>query len=248
MSPSDHTISAPLTAVGAAVEAAAPATSARTAHRGAQRLRWRPIMTSLVAVVVGLAGCTPSDTTPDTTPSPTTAGTEGPPATPTATDTAGSDWLISAAGIGPYHLNAEYSFEAGARHLTDYCAFTVMSDSTHGDIALYDQDHAVWEPTQPVPVLRATMVMTNASTTAPADPPQTAEGIGPGSTRAEVAAAYPDAAPGATGQAGDSLVVQRDGVPILFQFANGVDSPQLDTDTVAMVLVGADGVPKDFCG
>ena len=197
------------------------------------------------AAIVVLGGCSPA-VVPEAPPweptdEPTTEATVD-PQTPSPTE---AGWLISSAGIGPYKLGEAYEPEIDTIY-TSGCSLRVFEDELHGAIALHDRSVGTWHPVDepPVDVLHATIVMTYFWGEHKVSlPPRTAEGIGIGSTREEVMAAYPDAEVKDT-RGRDPLTIVRDGVPITFEFPHP-DDP--DSDRVMNVYVGVESAPHEFC-
>jgi len=206
----------------------------------------------VLLMLPGAAACAKQAPTPGTTTaastsaSSTPSATPNPTPTPTPSDTA-SSWLISAKGIGPYQIGQQYrSTETPPPDVSGPCKLGVFSDPTHGSVAMFqDVGGDQLGPSASAGVFEATMVMTwpagpgTGGVANPPEPPRTAEGVGPGSTRAQVMAAYPNATPTSGGSGGDALMITQDGVPIIFGFSNGWDGPKAPTDVVYQVEVGS---------
>jgi|GEM_PF-6045085 len=186
-------------------------------------------------LALALTGCATAGPTPPVTGSPTATSPQ------TQTDT----WLISAQGIGPYKLGQPYTPQQLPTSFQ--CSFTNVNvgDDVHGDVYLFDTQHQSWTTTE-APDLTATLIMSTDSfspvSTGPLQWPKTAEGVGVGSTRSQVLAAYPDAE---TLSPTGFLQVTLDGVPITFRFPTLGDTA--DSSQVTGVAVGSGGARTEFC-
>ena len=218
----------------------------------------------VLLVASGVGGCGPAKTPPVGAESP--SATSSSPATPAVSSSSAgatspiaqtadaprtsSSWLISAKGIGPYLLGGTYQStqEQPADVGGGPCPFRTVDDPTHGQILLYWHSDGTQTP-NPDGSFQAGVVISTVGYPSPgavpADPPRTAEGVGLGSTRAQVEAAYPDAVPTERPYTGDALLITLDGVPILFDFDGTTKAP---TDPVTQIEVGQKYPADEFCG
>ena len=206
----------------------------------------------IIVSAFGLGACSTSfassPTEPVTIPTEPVASPTEPVASPTEPMTSPTEsdrWLISAEGIGPYKLGAEY--EPRVTDSTDQCSFNQIPESP-GVVYLFDDANKLWPATDPAPKLYATMVLFTLSEDGTAQkPPATALGIGPGSTRQELLAAYPDAIISKPGGNYDSAIITLDSVKIVFDFNNPFGDPRNSTDVIKTVAVGVDRIPREYC-
>lgn len=189
------------------------------------------------------SGPSPSGTAPD--PSHTSAApVESPTPTSTATpdeDAANpADWTVRDSGIGPIELGARFE-EARAEVPTwtvqDACSWTAFWNDPDGAVTAYfAEDSAARDGVTTIDVAALTEAV------APEDAPRTAEGIGLGSTRDQVRAAYPDAVEQAA-TIGDAMLL-RTGAQgtIFFTFQAGSDVVS------AITVTSRDEPPYEVCG
>jgi len=196
------------------------------------KARWilagRTLLVGLVIGVTALAGgCTAK-----------------PPVPPVSSEPA---WVISSAGIGPYKIGDPFEGQV-VKEKRFGCAWVHPDSQGHGMVSIGDDSFGFqWDPTVTTPALRITRVEINVSGGELALPARTAEGVGPGSTRGEVTAAYPDAVPDKTGR-WDELMITRDGVPIVFSFGLlSSDNKPATSDRVETVVVGHDTPMYEVC-
>jgi len=231
-----------------------------TPHDPRWVLAGRTLLVGAVVVAAALAGgcgvltappasapaAPPSTVASPETTNPPASQTPASPPPPAATAPA-SEWLISSAGIGPYKIGDPFQVDL-ARYDGYACAWTNVDSAGHGGIRIGDDSFGwTWDPEATTPALRITRVETSATLGEEVLPVRTAEGIGVGSTRAEVMAAYPDAGPDETGW-WDELLITRDGVPIAFAFGLlYVNTPPALSDKVGTVVVGATTPVYEVC-
>lgn len=179
------------------------------------------------SLTLALAACAP---TPAPAPSASESVTPGPspssePTTPVADPADPGMWIISEAGIGPIAIGGDF-----ATTLTDLpdgwsndaasCSWTASwnaEDSSHG--LLFVRGGEV-----PAAPIREISLFTAAETPTRIDGPETAEGLGIGSTADEILAAHPDAEQGAAliGM-GSWIRLAGDGeAHVFFEFREGV--------------------------
>ena len=165
----------------------------------------------------------------------------------------GDGWLISSGGVGPYKMGEPLDMSLLETNGRPGCSYVSLSSEVNGAIGLVDGNNEWWfEGTEPEELtINVVISFPNSQqwgVSEPASAPaRTKEGVGPGSTRGEVSAAYPDAVVSMGGYHSvyESLYIVRDGVPILFTF--GAETPS-DTDTVTAVFVGLSQEPHEwFC-
>jgi len=158
----------------------------------------RLIVISLAVAALGLTGCAGGSGVPTAAPATTASSTPGTTAAPDAADP--STWLVTSAGIGPFRLGADLKgVEAQLpdlkRDLTADCPnpavtfltspavdVTVVNDDA-GKIVGVDVGNAFRVPSSPV-----------GQAHTPLAGPHTSQGIGLGSTLAELNAGIPAAA------------------------------------------------------
>lgn len=154
----------------------------------------------LVASALALTGCAtdagPSGPSGTATTSPPTASST-PTSTPSPTQAAAdpadvTTWTVSAQGIGPARLGEAFSDVTAALPawtVVPGCSWTAALSSVDQQVSAYfarNSDDAEGDVT-------TVTFEALADSVTPADGPRTAEGIGLGSTRDEVMAAYPAA-------------------------------------------------------
>jgi len=196
----------------------------------ARNPRWGrlPRKVWLAGAVIGLAGLLLGCTTP-------------PPPVPTVT-LGPNDWLISSAGIGPYHLGDPYTPDPGPGG-GYVCTIKWTTEPDHGTVAIADTTaEETYDPSKSHAPFVVRMVQLDVNEKVNLTGTRTIYGIGPGSTRAEVMAAYPNAKSDPD-KTFDIAVITENGVPIVFSF--GLIYPNIKpqpTDPVRTVVVGS-GAP-----
>ena len=147
---------------------------------------------ALLLVAAVLAACAvPQDAASETTPAPAATASPTPTPTPTLSLAPGqpaasdpddpSTWLLTNDAVGPYQLGMPFADSlAVASGFEDACGYAYFREFDpaiwQGEVWIAERDDKLF------------VVMTGDP-----DGPRTAEGIGVGSTTADVIAAYPDA-------------------------------------------------------
>jgi len=190
------------------------------------------------------AGSAPADTSP-----PPASDLPSQSAEPPATTPASQDWVISTSGIGPYQVGDPFQPTPG-------CGINGLKSVTgdpHGAVLLYDH---FWEQRGAGSGPLITRLQLSAVAGQKPLPARTAEGIGLGSTRAEVMAAYPQAIV-LKNMDVDGLAVYFGEVSIIFTFrdfrASGHPDNYPDSYTESpsdpVVIVNVGGLtPIGSCG
>lgn len=204
-------------------------------------------LVSVGLMAVMLAGCatgsapsggtqTPSHTSapPDESPSPTGS------AAPTTDAASPADWTVSDTGMGPIELGAAFE-EARADvpgwTVEDACSWTAFWNDPEGAVTAYfAEDSEAPDGVTTIDVAALT------ETVAPGDAPRTAEGIGLGSTTAQVRAAYPDAVEQAATVGDVTLLRVGEQGTIFFTFQAGSDIVS------AVTVTSRDEPPYEVCG
>lgn len=178
---------------------------------------------------LALTGCAPALAPTPTPPASETVTPEPSPTSDTTTPSADpadpSTWIISDAGIGPIEIGGDFATTLGALPDTwtndaANCSWTAWwnaEDSSHGLFF-------VRGPENPAAPIREISVYTGTETPTVVDGPQTAEGLGVGSTEEEILVAYPDAEEGAA-QIGNGTWIRLAGdgeAHVFFEFRDGV--------------------------
>ena len=202
---------------------------------------------ALLLVAAVLTSCASSPAAPsESTPTPEAVSTPTPTPTPTAPVEAAPDpddpstWVVSNDGVGPYRIGMPFADAlAVASGFEDACGYAYVRPF---DPAVWQDDVWIAEQDDDLFVVY----------TADPDGPRTAEGLGVGSTTADVFAVYPDA-----------LVVPRNAKflragNLFFGFASDAmyptdPSPYQDDDGVpeeitSVGVTTSDRVLYEFCG
>lgn len=206
---------------------------------------------ALMAIALGvLAGCAPSPA-PATESSPSPAPST-PTSTPSATPTPSSDpvadsadpstWTISDSAVGPIELGGDFdstlaSLPAPWSSDAESCSYSAWWRQPEGLYGMYffRSNESDTAPIKEVAVY---------GLASPDGGPKTAEGLGAGSTRADVLAAYPDAEEGTAEIGTESwLRLPSSGdAHVFFQFPEG-------QDIARGVVVTTDAEPAyEVCG
>lgn len=185
------------------------------------------VFAAIVSFALFLSGCSTSPPSKDET-SPSIDNT-----TPSDDSTASDEyWIISSKGVGPYALGQPYEMLPTDTNLPG-CSYSVRGNEGYGNVAIVDLENLHWDSENP-PKLTIDAVLAMGWGDGPMLM-QTAEGIGPGSSRVEVETAYPDAEYFYDERSGAYLVIIRDEVPITFELET--EEP---TSLVTAVAVGRD--------
>lgn len=211
-------------------------------HVGARGL---VVMLGATLMAVTLAGCATAMTPMDDSPGPSSApptpvqtptASETPTTTPDADDL--STWVVSETGMGPIELDVEFEearAEVPAWTVDDACSWTAFWNAPDGTLTAYlAEDSEARDGVTTIDVAALT------DGVAPSDAPRTAEGIGVGSTRAEVQEAYPDAIEQTATIGGATLLRVQD--TIFFTFPEGSDAVS------AVTVTSRDEPPYEVCG
>lgn len=180
-------------------------------------------------------GAPPTSSDPSPSPSASTPETADPddPAT----------WIVTEDSIGPVHLGDTFSEARDAVRswtVDDACSWTAFWNAPDNSLTAYfSHDNAEQDGTVDTIDVAALVALK------PSDGPRTSDGIGMGSTRDEVRAAYPDAEE-QTPTIGDATMLRvGDGGSegsLFFTFAEG-------SDTVSAITVTSrDEPPYEVCG
>ncbi|WP_417554095.1 hypothetical protein [Microbacterium sp.] len=152
---------------------------------------------TIAMTMLALAGCGTASADPVAAPSkgtaPSSAPTQNEPAAPKTDPADPATWTVTAQGIGPIELGGSFAdAQATLPSWTgdEQCTWVDSWTSTdHSQTGLFARDHDDSDGDVNMVAFESL-----EDTVAPADGPRTEKGIGLGSTRDEVMAAYPDAA------------------------------------------------------
>jgi hypothetical protein len=213
------------------------------------------VTTVLVAAALALTGCagggssqpSASSSPSDAAVTPTPTGT-APAATPSATEPSAdpadiTTWTVSEQGIGPVLIGDAFADTATGLptwKVSEACSWTAFLPADDGSVNGY----FVREADEGDGTITTVAFEALADSVVPSDGPRSAQGIGLGSTREEVMAAYPDAvAQTPTIGDGEYLRVGAQGsAAVYFQIREGAAA------VTALTVTDRDEPPYEVCG
>lgn len=203
-----------------------------------------------MVMTVALGGCAatpaPAGSATPTAPPVTSSASPSPSASPSDEPTLDlndpASWIVTRSSIGPVQLGDQFSQARKAVPtwtVDETCSWTAFWNAPdHSQTAYFVHDSAEQDGEIDTIDVAALVPLE------PADGPRTPEGLGFGSTRAEVLAAYPDAEE-QTSTIDEAKMLRVDGAgdgSLFFTFAQGGDAVR------AITLTVLDEPPYEVCG
>jgi len=207
------------------------------------------LLVGAVVMTAALGGCaaTPSagGTAAETDPPVTSSASQSPSGSPSDESTVDlndpSYWIITESSIGPVRLGEPFSQAREAAPtwtVDDTCSWAAFWNAPNQSLTAYFMRDSA-EHDGEVTTIDVAALMPSE----PSDGPRTSDGLGFGSTRAEVQAAYPDAQEQAS-TTGEQTMLRVDGAgegSLFFTFEEGDDLVR------AITLTLLDEPPYELC-